>query len=275
VTILATLAAALVLPGFTQVAVEPSGATLLQGTFPGTQRAGYVYLPPTPAPGRRYPVVYLLHGMPGSPSEFVDGAGLARLRRPGRCLRRPALHRGDAGGRSRSGLQRRMGGAVGDRARPQRRASGSTRTCRRSAARPDACSPGSAAGGYGAVDIGIRNLGIFGTIESWGGYFTPLHDGPFEHAGHATLAENDATLLARAAAGDLRRSRVRFFLSSGPAHSHWFRPQATVAFARELHTLGVPVALRLYTSARGQWSAQLEDGLTWALTHSVPRTPTA
>jgi len=89
------------------------------------------------------------------------------------------------------------------------------------------------------------------------------------------LAANDPSLLIRREEPALRVLGVRFFLSSGPAHSHWFRPQATVAFARELHTLGVPVALRLYTSARGQWSAQLEDGLTWALTHSVPHTPTA
>jgi len=273
-TIVATLAAALVLPGFTQVAVEPSGATLLQGTFPGTQRAGYVYLPPTPAPGRRYPVVYLLHGMPGSPSEFVDGAGLARFGAQAAASGVPPFiavmpaagpdpgYNGEWAGPWETALVRSVVPWVDTHLPTIRGPTGRVLA-------------GLSAGGYGAVDIGIRNLGIFGTIESWGGYFTPLHDGPFEHAGHATLAENDATLLARAAAGDLRRSRVRFFLSSGPAHSHWFRPQATVAFARELHTLGVPVALRLYTSARGQWSAQLEDGLTWALTHSVPHTPTA
>src|SRR6476660_3436079 len=73
---LAVLLAAFVLPGFTNAAAEPSGGQLLQGTFPGTARPGYVYLPPSFDPATRYPVVYLLHGMPGSPSEYTDGTQL-------------------------------------------------------------------------------------------------------------------------------------------------------------------------------------------------------
>ena len=26
----------------------------------------------------------------------------------------------------------------------------------------------------------LRNPGVFGTAESWSGYFQPLHDGPFD-----------------------------------------------------------------------------------------------
>src|SRR5689334_6621098 len=75
-SVLAALVSALALPGFTHVASEPAGGMLLSGTFPGTERPGFVYLPPGFAPTRRYPVVYLLHGLPGSPSEYVDGTQL-------------------------------------------------------------------------------------------------------------------------------------------------------------------------------------------------------
>ena len=55
------------------------------------------------------------------------------------------------------------------------------------------------------------------------------------------------------------------FVSTGPAHSHWFRPAGTTGFAAELRRLGIPVALRVYASEQGVWRAQLQDGVTWAL----------
>jgi poly(3-hydroxybutyrate) depolymerase len=74
--VVAALATALLLPGFSPVAPGPAGGQVLQGTFPGTYRPGYVYLPPGFDPGTRYPVVYLLHGMRGSPSEYIDATQL-------------------------------------------------------------------------------------------------------------------------------------------------------------------------------------------------------
>jgi hypothetical protein len=62
----------------------------------------------------------------------------------------------------------------------------------------------------------------------------------------------------------LQRRGVRFFVSSGPSDSHWFRESATVAFAHELRRLGLPVELRLFPRVRGEWRAQLNAGLTWA-----------
>ena len=58
---------------------------------------------------------------------------------------------------------------------------------------------------------------------------------------------------------------MRFFLSTGPGHSHWFKPEQTLAFARELRTLGVAASYHAYANARGEWRAQLDTGLGWAL----------
>ena len=121
------------------------------------------------------------------------------------------------------------------------------------------------AGGYRAIDIALRHPGIFGTAESWSGYFTPLRDGPFKHAGAATLAANDPVLLAPAEASELRADGLRFFLSTGPFHSHWIHPADTLTFARELRALGVPVEYLDYPRTRGEWRAQLDTGLRWAL----------
>jgi S-formylglutathione hydrolase FrmB len=123
---------------------------------------------------------------------------------------------------------------------------------------------GLSAGGYGAADIGLRHPGVFGAIESWSGYFTPLRDGPFKGADKAQLAANDPSQLAVSEQPLLARSGTRFFVSSGPSHSHWFRSWDTVVFAQELRRLGLPVELRLYSDRKGEWRNQLDAGLLWA-----------
>ncbi|HEY5294723.1 MAG TPA: alpha/beta hydrolase-fold protein [Gaiellaceae bacterium] len=262
---LAALVSALLLPGFTPLLPDAGGGQVLTGIFPGSSRPGYLYLPPGFSAARRYPVVYLLHGMPGSPSEYLDGTQLpewADAQISGGAIR-PFIGVLPAAG-SKHGYNGEWAGAWEvdlvnqivpwvDEQLP---------TIRAASARVLA---GLSAGGFGAADIGLRHLRMFGTLESWSGYFTPLHDGPFKHADTATLAANDPVLLARTHATELRRLRTRFFVSSGPAHSHWFRPAQTVRFARELRELGLVPDLQLVSPARGEWRAQLDAGLTWAL----------
>jgi len=133
------------------------------------------------------------------------------------------------------------------------------------AAREDRTIAGLSAGGYGAMDIGLRSPGVFGRIESWSGYFSPRHDGPFKRADAGTLAANDPTRLVRGEARLLRRLGLRFFLGSGPTHSHWFTEQATLDFASRLRALRLPVMLKLVPTRQGEWRDQLLAGLRWAL----------
>lgn len=72
-----TAVSAILLSGFSHVASGPDGGLVLSGTFPGTVRPGLLYLPPGFRRSERYPVLYLLHGMPGSPSEYLYGTQLA------------------------------------------------------------------------------------------------------------------------------------------------------------------------------------------------------
>jgi S-formylglutathione hydrolase FrmB len=262
---LAALVAAAVLPGFTPVASGPDGGQVLAGPMPGTERPGYVYLPPGFSETGHYRTVYLLHGMPGSPSEYVAGASLL-------SWADPAVASGEVppfvAVMPAAGPAPRYNGewagpwetALVDHVVPW--VDGTLPTIRSRDARTLA---GLSAGGFGAVDIALRNPGLFGTVESWSGYFTPLHDGPFKGAAKATLAANDPVLLARGDAARLRALGTRFFLSTGPFHSHWFRPAQTVAFARELRGLGVRERFMRVASTKGEYGVQLAAGLAWAL----------
>src|SRR5690242_6609070 len=77
---------------------------------------------------------------------------------------------------------------------------------------------GLSAGGFGAVYIALRHPGLFGSVESWSGYFHPLHDGPFKHDSKAELRANDPSVIVAAEGAALRDDGTRFFLSSGPYH---------------------------------------------------------
>ena len=263
--LLAAAASALALSGFTQIMPARAGGQVLTGTIPGTPRASFIYLPPRYDPTRRYPVVYLLHGLPGSPSEYVFGTGLGRFAgrgiaagtvRPFIAVMPPAGTTSHYDGEWAGTWERELLDSVV----PWTDSTFSTIPSPRGR-----ILAGLSAGGYGAVDIALRNPSVFGTAESWSGYFTPLRDGPFREATAATLAAHDPVALARAEAPRLRTAGMRFFVSSGPYHSHWILPSSTRAFAAELRRLGIDVAYRAFPEKRGEWRAQLDAGLGWAL----------
>lgn len=264
-TIAAFVTAAL-LPGFAPTATGPGGGEILSGRLPGTVRDGLVYLPP--GFGRanvRYPVVYLLHGLPGSPSEFTYGTDLLGFADTAIASGtvQPFIAIAPAAGLDHSyngEWAGRWEQSLVDQIVPW--ADAKFPTLPGPSGRVLA---GLSAGGFGAVNIALRHPSMFGTVESWSGYFTPLRDAPFTHASAGELARNNPTLTIGSRAATLRKTGTRFFLSTGPAHSHLIDPDQTMKFAYALHRLGIVTALRRYTSARGEWQTQLADGLTWAL----------
>ena len=230
----ATVISSFLLAGFSPVAAGPAGGQVLTGTFPGTLRPGFVYLPPHFSRRARYPVIYLLHGMPGSPTEYLDGTQLAeradteiaanRLRPFIAVLPAAGTKRGYNGewaGPWEDGLV--------DQTIPW--VDANLPTIPTAAGRVIA---GLSAGGFGAIDIAVRHPELFGAAESWSGYFKPLHDGPFKGAPRPVLAAHDPTVLVKSERVQLQQSGLRFFVSSGPSHSHWFRESATLSFGHEL-----------------------------------------
>ncbi|TML84864.1 MAG: hypothetical protein E6G08_15465 [Actinobacteria bacterium] len=192
-------AAALGLPSsWTAVAHGPAGGTVWSGRIPNREvawdrRASAVYLPPGDGSDRRFPVIYLLHGLRGSPSSYYDGLHLADVadRLISSHRTRPFIAVMPVGGRVVDPDGDEWAGAwetyvvhdvvpwIDAHLPTEPNAAGRTLA-------------GLCAGGYGAVDIGLRHPGLFGTLESWEGYFAPVfHDGPFVHATPATLAAHD------------------------------------------------------------------------------------
>lgn len=254
----------------------PDGGTVWQGSIPNAfvpfdTRPSAVYLPPGYDPRGRYPVVYLLHGMRGSPSSFWASLRLASvaddLITSGRArpfivvmpVAGPTVHpgRGEWAGVWES--------YVVDDVVPWVDAHLSTDPM--PAAR---ALEGLSAGGFGAVDIGLRHPGLFGTLGSWGGYFAPVfRDGSFTDATPAVLAAHDPELLVRRDAAALSRDDVRFFIAATPDHgrilSRW-----SVSFARELTALRLRHDLWLPTTelVKGYWRATLPSALAYAVAPS-------
>ena len=123
---------------------------------------------------------------------------------------------------------------------------------------------GLSAGGFGAIDIALRHPELFGAAESWSGYFMPFHDGPFKGAD----ARRSSPRTIRRSSSERERVRrrgsgLRFFVSSGPSHSHWFREAATVSFAHELRATRPTGRAAAVPDVRGEWRGQLDAGLGW------------
>src|SRR5437868_10306354 len=76
--------AAILPPPFVQLESGPSGGTIWQGVIPnrfvaGATRVSIVYLPPMVTTAKRYPVLYVLHGLPGSPYSISNGLRFAEI----------------------------------------------------------------------------------------------------------------------------------------------------------------------------------------------------
>jgi enterochelin esterase-like enzyme len=265
--------------GWTMVSRGGSGGTVWEGQIPN-QFAGWdhrlsaIYLPPNYDPARSYPVVYLLHGMRGHPSSYVDGLRIADVAdsviRSGQALPFIAVmpvagpvvnpDSGEWAGIWESYVVRDVvpwvDAHLSTIATPAGRAL-----------------EGLCAGGFGAIDIGLRHPGMFGTLGSWEGYFAPVFsDGPFVGATATDLAAHNPTLLVRSEAAGLRRTGVRFYISVGGNHGRVLRAWS-LQFARELASLHLPHELWLLpTSERGHfWSATMPSALTHAAAAFKPQ----
>jgi Putative esterase len=262
------------LPGFTQTDQGTDGGTVWTGRIrnpfvPSDVRPAEVYLPPGYSSSERYPVLYLLHGFWGAPSSFVVSLKLADVAdsliqsgaaRPFIAVMPPG---GLPAGTKKQRTESEWAGVWEDyvvrtvvpwtdsHLSTERTASGRTLA-------------GVSAGGFGAVDIALRHLGVFSKAESWEGYFTPFRDGPLARATAAELAAHNPTLLVRARAAAVRAYALHFFLSTGGSHGAVKRSW-TLDFARELQALRIP--LRLWVQPLGEKGFgrhQLPAALTWA-----------
>ena len=260
----------------TLAAASVAAATLLRRTavtlveqVPSTALAARVHaLVVLPAgyrtSGRRYPVVYFLHGLPASASAYRRSGWVERaLEQAG-----PAI------------LVEPQGAAPGD-TDPEdlnwgsgrgwetfvseelvRYVDAHFRTIRSRSARAIV---GLSAGGYGATILGLHHLGRFSVIESWSGYFHPT-----DPTGTTALARGPATnahrLIASLRADERRRPTFfAFYVGRGDVR---FRAE-NEAFADELTAAGVPHVFELYRGGHSTalWEQRAPGWLHLALQH--------
>jgi enterochelin esterase-like enzyme len=218
-----------------------------------------VYLPPGYAthPHRRYPVLYLLHGVPGRP-----GAFLATVRMGVVEDELVALHKikpvilvmpfGSTGSFTdkewANGVRPHEGWETFVARDVVRTIDSQYRTIRAGWARGIA---GLSEGGYGAVNIGIHHPGEFKVLESWSGYMRadPVTS-IFGHDAAALVHNSPLHTLGRAAAR-LRNTHTYLWFYSGTG-DHYEKQNA--AFASLLTRENLP---HRYFVVRG--------GHNWAL----------
>jgi enterochelin esterase-like enzyme len=220
---------------------------LASAALGGRRQPVDVYLPAGYAshPTRRYPVLYLLHGVPGRP-----GAFLATVRMGVVEDELVALHRaqplilvmpfGSTGSFTDEewvdGVRPHNGWATFVWRDLVRAIDRRYRTIRSARGRALA---GLSEGGYGALNIGLAHPGEFGVLESWSGYerADPLHSIFGASPSRGLLAANTPLDRLPAAAAALRRDRTYVWLYSGSDDR--FEPQ-NAAFAALLARERVP-----------------------------------
>jgi len=236
----------------------------------GRLRLG-IYLPAGYASsGRRYPVVYFLHGLPASPTSFRGADFLAQaLHASGReaIIVAPQGARDNdsdpeyldwgSGRNWETAITRDIVGYVDSRFRtiPQRRGRALV---------------GLSAGGYGAVLLALHHLGAFSVVESWSGYFHPTDPQGIRALDLGSKSAN-ANASAHAFVKTLRTAFARrptyfaFYVGRGDAR---FRAE-NQRFDHELAAARVPHVFRVYAGGHEQsvWSAHAQAWLGVAVDH--------
>lgn len=225
-------------------------------------------------PNRRYPVLYVLHGLPGGEYSYRSSLFLV-----------PVLERLDAqaivvfpqgasstdpddeyldlgSGRNwATALTRELPTAVAARYRTL-----DTRAGRGIV--------GFSAGGYGAMILGLHNLGRYRVVESWSGYFhatNPDGSAPMPlPAGKAAWA--DAHRLVPHLGADLKREPLLLAFYTGSSDPYPGFTAENERFARELTSAGVPHRFAVYPGGHttALWLAHAPVWLRLALDALAP-----
>ena len=219
------------------------------------RRSYLVYLPPGYSPTSRYPVLYLLHGAPGWPRQFIDVANLGvdlDVAIAGRALRpfllvmvdgRNGSYRSDTEWANTS--HGHYESVVLD---TMRAVDARWPTL---ADRADRAIAGNSEGAFGAMNVALHHLSDFGTVESWSGYFRADGSRPFARADAALRRDYSPADYVGSLARQLHRLPLHAFLYVGMSDADRSR---STTFAGQLHAAGAGVR---YTEYPGRHSWRL------------------
>ncbi len=232
------------------------------------------YLPPQyfTQPAAHFPVVYLFHGSPGQPSDWFHAGDAQRAGRLVAQLGHPAILVAPRMSKDWTddpecvdGTTEKVETHLIDQVIPQTDASLRTLTDR-----TDRIFAGMSAGGYCALNLGLRNRNLVGTIIDMSGDTMPTHTGGAEvlfggktnpAAAHDVIANSPDVY----AAGLPAAPSTRIWLDSGSEDTSIVKQNT--ALAPILAGRGIDVQWRVRPGGHTYWvwTAALQEALPWAL----------
>lgn len=233
-----------------------------------------VYLPQGYAAStKRFPVLYVLHGLPSSPSAY---ASMRFVERALDAAGRPAIVVLPQGARSGETDPEYVDHGPGDQwataiaSELPRVVDAHFRTIR---SRGGRALIGISAGGYGAMQLALHHLDEFSVVESWSGYFHPT-----DPTGTKTLdlgsaqrnTQADVHELLPSVTGKLKSTKT--FIAFYVGRSDWRFFDENETLNQELSEDGIPHVFRAYPGGHDQalWQRYAAPWLELALVHLAP-----
>lgn len=218
---------------------------------------------------RRYPVIYVLHGLPAGSVSYRDAAFVADAVRSvhGNAIvvapqgardsdSDPEYHDWGDGRDWATALTRELPAVIDARFRTIRSRAGRALI-------------GYSAGGYGASVLGLHHLDEFSVVESWSGYFHPT-----DPTGHHSLDVGSTSANAYASVHTLVPKLSRAFRTHPTYFAFYvgsedFFAAENVQLHRELQRAGVWHTFRVYHGGHqlSLWQAEAPRWLGLALAH--------
>lgn len=225
-----------------------------------------VYIPRTYATSaRRYPVIYLLHGLPSNASAYTS---LRFVERAVDSLRQQAIVVVPQGARAGEtdpeyfdeGPGHRWATAIASEL--PRVVDSRFRTIR---SRDGRALVGISAGGYGAMQLALNNLGEFSVVESWSGYFRPTDPTGTKALDLGPTADVHRLLQSVRSTLQTRKTFIAFYV--GKSDGRFFAENEMLN--QELSRAGVAHVFRAYAGGHDQslWQRYAAPWLGLALVH--------
>lgn len=252
----------------------------------GAERNFFIYLPPsyTIATAQRYPTLYILHGSPGGPGDWVQGGKAGEIEdalvTAGK-MRETILVTPDGNGptvrisewaNTYDGRQRMEDAIVSDLVQY---VDSHYRTLANAA---DRAISGNSEGGYGAVNLALHHPEVFSQAASFGGYFeaptseTGVFGNSSSSATTATLAYNSPSQFIFTTGGNRAAHRVTFYVCVGKSDRVNLYTSG-VNFAAKLAQVGAKSQL-ITSSGAHSWSVWISQ-LTTTMSLMEPPETTA
>jgi S-formylglutathione hydrolase FrmB len=233
-----------------------------------------VYLPQGyDAGSQRYPVLYVLHGLPSTASAYTS---LGFVERALDSVGRPAIVVVPQAARSGESDPEYLDRGPGDRwgtaiaTELPRVVDARFRTIQ---SRTGRALIGISAGGYGAMQLALHHLDEYSVVESWSGYFHPTDPtgtNSLDLGSPERNAKADVHRVLPAVRGKLRATKT--FIAFYVGRSDWRFYAENETLNQELSENGVAHVFRAYPGGHDQalWQRYAAPWLELALVHLAP-----